>query len=207
MKRIAYARPDGGLSVVVPALGSRRVTAVTVNGERWQFSPPIPAYKVIRAARRALVEGGDPQLAKAPDSVFLEVLEFDWAETESEFIERISKRCVPPDAENVTVCDESDIPSDRTFREAWECSSGRVAVNMDKAREIHMDRIRKVRDRELAKLDVEYQRADERGDATAKAQVAARKQALRDIPQTFDLTQAKTPEELKALWPEGLPRE
>jgi len=29
---------------------------------------------------------------------------------------------------------------------------------------------------------------------------------LRDIPQTFDLT-TDTPEQLKELWPEGLPRE
>ena len=41
------------------------------------------------------------------------------------------------------------------------------------------------------------------GSSTA---IATEKQALRDIPQTFDLT-TDTPEELKEKWPEGLPKE
>ena len=41
------------------------------------------------------------------------------------------------------------------------------------------------------------------GSSTA---IAAEKQVLRDIPQTFDLT-TDTPEELKDKWPKGLPKE
>ena len=36
--------------------------------------------------------------------------------------------------------------------------------------------------------------------------IKAKKQELRDIPQTFDLT-TDTSEELKEKWPEGLPKE
>ena len=78
-------------------------------------------------------------------------------------------------------------------------------INMDKARGIHMDRIREVRNAELAKKDIEYMKALEADDGRA-ATVAAEKKALRDIPQTFDLT-TDTPEELKEKWPEGLPKE
>lgn len=94
---------------------------------------------------------------------------------------------------------------DRTFRGAWKKGGGRVDVDMPKARAIHMDRIRVARDAELARLDVEYQRADEDSDIVRKQEVAARKKSLRDIPQTFDLTVAETPESLAALWPRDLP--
>ena len=75
-----------------------------------------------------------------------------------------------------------------------------VTVNMSKARGIHMDKIRLVRNRQLADLDVPFMRAMETGDASELARIAGEKKALRDIPQTLDLT-TDTPEELKAIWP------
>jgi hypothetical protein len=75
---------------------------------------------------------------------------------------------------------------------------------MAKARVIHLAEIRRVRDAELAALDVPFMRAIETGDRDAQAAIAQQKQTLRDIPQTFDLANARTPEQLKALWPDGL---
>ena len=80
-----------------------------------------------------------------------------------------------------------------------------IKVNMPKARGIQMDKIRVMRDKELAKKDIEYMKALEANDGSAAA-VATKKQELRDIPQTFDLT-TDTPEQLKEKWPEGLPKE
>ena len=80
-----------------------------------------------------------------------------------------------------------------------------IKINMEKARGIQMDKIRQMRNKELAKKDVEYMKALEADDGSA-ATVAAEKKVLRDIPQTFDLT-TDTPEQLKEKWPEGLPRE
>jgi len=83
-----------------------------------------------------------------------------------------------------------------------------INVNMTKARVIHMDAIRVVRNAELAAKDITFMRAVEAGDTSAQATIATEKQALRDIPQTFDLTTDNdTPEELKQKWPEGLPKE
>jgi len=81
-----------------------------------------------------------------------------------------------------------------------------IQVNMAKARAIHMDAIRGVRDAELAALDIPFIRALESGDTDAQAKIARTKQILRDIPQTFDLT-AKTPMQLKNKWPAELPKE
>ena len=77
-----------------------------------------------------------------------------------------------------------------------------IVINMPKARGIQMDKIREVRNKELAKKDIEFMKALEADDGSHSA-VAAEKQALRDIPQTFDLT-TDTVEQLKELWPEGL---
>ena len=79
-----------------------------------------------------------------------------------------------------------------------------VSVDMTKARVIHMNRIRVVRNAELVAKDITFMRAVEAGDTGAQSTIATEKQTLRDIPQTFDLT-TDTPEQLKALWPDELP--
>ena len=81
-----------------------------------------------------------------------------------------------------------------------------LVVNMTKARAIHMNVIRRARNKELVKEDVNYTRALESGDTSAQAAVATRKQTLRDIPATFDLTTGvATTDQLKAKWPSELP--
>ena len=93
---------------------------------------------------------------------------------------------------------------DCEFFDAWEWDGRGAVVNMPKARMMLMDRIRRSRDAELAKLDVPYMRALEAGDATEQQRIAREKQLLRDIPQTFGLGGYATPEALKAAWPDGL---
>jgi len=81
-----------------------------------------------------------------------------------------------------------------------------INVNMDKARVIHLDEIRRVRNEELVKEDVTFMRAIEAEDTDAQAMIKTKKQALRDIPATFDITtDVGTPELLKAKWPTELP--
>jgi hypothetical protein len=109
---------------------------------------------------------------------------------------------------SVRECEFDDMPT-RVFRDAWEegASDGpAVQVNMPRARGIHMDRIRLVRNEELAKEDINVLKAIEVGDTAAQSTVATKKQTLRDIPQTFDLTTDNdTPDELDQKWPSELP--
>jgi hypothetical protein len=90
---------------------------------------------------------------------------------------------------------------------AWEMDTdGTPKVNMAKARGVHMDRIRVVRNAELVKKDLTSLRAIEAGDTGAQSTIATEKQVLRDIPATFDITTGvDTPEKLKAKWPTELP--
>lgn len=126
------------------------------------------------------------------------------AETEDEFLARIAAKAVP---QGITsgVIDKSIIPTDRTFRNAWDFIDQAITVDMSKAREIHRAHVRRVRATRLAELDVQYQRADETGNAAEKALIIAKKQTLRDLPADPAIEAATTPEQLKATWPLILP--
>ncbi len=100
------------------------------------------------------------------------------------------------------IIQDDEIPQDRTFRNAWTDAGDKIGHDMEKARAIHMDRIRAARAPVLAALDTEINKAADAGKANGElAALRAKRQALRDIPQTFDLSKAQTPEALKALWP------
>ena len=73
-----------------------------------------------------------------------------------------------------------------------------INVNMDKARDIHREKVRQARNPKLAAKDVEFQRALETGADTAT--IVSEKQALRDAPAAAAIDAATTPEELKAAW-------
>jgi hypothetical protein len=104
------------------------------------------------------------------------------------------------------VVESSEIPTHRLFRNAWSDDGNNVDVDMSDARDIHMDDIRVDRDKKLTELDVTFMRAIEDDDSDAQDVASVEKQALRDIPETFDLSSASTPEQLTALWPEDLDR-
>lgn len=104
------------------------------------------------------------------------------------------------------IVEASIIPTHRLFRNAWSDDGNDVVVDMSDARGIHMDAIRVDRDKKLTELDVTFMRAVEDDDSDAQDAASVEKQALRDIPETFDLSSASTPEQLTALWPEDLDR-
>ena len=100
---------------------------------------------------------------------------------------------LPKDALNPQVVDS--VPSDRTFRNAWKAGSGCVDHDMGKCRELHRDRLRVARAPKLAALDIQQLRGID---------VEAQKQELRDVTSDPRIESAKTPEELKAVWPDCL---
>ena len=75
-----------------------------------------------------------------------------------------------------------------------------ININMDKAREIHKDKIRVARKPLLETKDVEFMRAVESADTATQATVSAEKQSLRDATSDPDIAAATTPEELKSAW-------
>lgn len=104
-----------------------------------------------------------------------------------------------PSGKAYTIVDTAEIPVDRTFRNAWERQNNAVAVNMPKARNLKRDMIRVERAAELERLDVEFMRALENGNAGEQNRIKAEKQRYRDVPANPKIEQAATPDALKAL--------
>ena len=75
-----------------------------------------------------------------------------------------------------------------------------ITINLDKAKNIQKNRWREARKPLLTQLDTEFMRAVESGDTVKQQQIAAKKQALRDVTTT-DLSSVTTPDQLKTVWP------
>jgi hypothetical protein len=171
--------------------------------------PPIPSGKTsVKEGDVTVTLGGATH-----DGVSI------YDDTDQERLENlVAKNIAAPDASipfdattTYHIIEHTDLPGDHAcgraceFRDAWEWGGGLVATNMEKARVIHMNRIKRARDVELVKLDTPYMKALEANDLLEQQRIAGLKQTLRDIPQSFDLTVYTTPETLKGAWPTTLP--
>jgi hypothetical protein len=74
-----------------------------------------------------------------------------------------------------------------------------ITVNIEKAKEIHKNKLRNARKPILEKLDVDYIRSLEQGLDTTE--IVSKKQQLRDITEDPLLLNAQTLEEIKSFWP------
>lgn len=109
-------------------------------------------------------------------------------------IEEVASKDVP-EGIPYEIVDASDIPADRSFRDAWEWYPNLgVVTNVFKARSIVKDRLREQRKPMLEALDIQFMQLLESGQDTSG--VVARKQLLRDAPDAVD--SMTTIEELKA---------
>jgi len=81
-----------------------------------------------------------------------------------------------------------------------------IGINVNKAKEIHKDKIREVRNPLLSQEDVTFMRAVEADDTDAKTASATRKQQLRDVTNIVDSATITATDvtgvtnELKAVW-------
>ena len=94
----------------------------------------------------------------------------------------------------------SSLNIDNDYFNAYEYDDTDGAkVNLEKAKAIHKDKWRAARKPKLEKLDIDFMKAVEAGDSQKQSEIAAQKQALRDVTNTpLDGT---TLEEIKAVWP------
>ncbi len=117
---------------------------------------------------------------------------------------------IPTGAINVAEIPEDWVnPKDTAnapFRNALRLVGGGLDIDMSKARDIWRDRMRLARAPLLTALDIEYMRADEAGDVARKREVALQKQSLRDVTADPAIEAARTPDDLKAVWPPVLTR-
>ena len=116
-------------------------------------------------------------------------------------IEGTAEECAKRDLPSGTayeIVDDSVIPTDRSFRNAWKQNGKTIETDMAKAREIHKTNIRTARVAKFAELDVEFQKALETSSSTTD--IVAKKQALRDAPAASGISTAASEADLKAQW-------
>ena len=95
------------------------------------------------------------------------------------------------------------LPQDKYFRPAWKFDGAFVVIDTTRARQRHLDKLRRVRNVKLQDSDPDYIRALEQDDQTKLTALKTYRQALRDIPQTIsaELQAAITPNEIRSIQP------
>ena len=76
--------------------------------------------------------------------------------------------------------------------------NSKMSIDMEKAKELHKAKIRSAREPKLLSLDIDFQRAIETSASTTE--IVAKKQALRDAPNSSDITNATSTEDLRKQW-------
>ena len=103
-----------------------------------------------------------------------------------------------PSGLSYEIVEDSVIPTDRTFRNAWIQNNKTIETDIAKAREIHKNNIRNARTPKFAELDIEFQKALETSSSTTD--IVSKKQTLRDAPADSGIASADTEAKLKAQW-------
>tara|TARA_R100001530_G_scaffold60493_1_gene43718 strand:- start:138 stop:611 length:474 start_codon:yes stop_codon:yes gene_type:complete len=100
--------------------------------------------------------------------------------------------------DSADIVDVDTVESDRTFRNAWVTEKGKsVEIDLAKSKVIAKEKVREARTPKFAELDIAYQRADEDGNADAKAAVVVKKQTARDATADTKITNADSVANLK----------
>jgi hypothetical protein len=110
------------------------------------------------------------------------------------------KKYLNDDQHYKVILNSNELP-DTYFQEAWKFENFELSIDVDKAKQIQIDKFRRARDPILKKLDVEFMRAVESGDKKLQRTIAAKKQELRDIT-SMELSNDLT--EIKTTWPDIL---
>ena len=114
-------------------------------------------------------------------------------------LNEIIEKDIPRDANgnlvSYSIVERDIIPTDRTFRNAWEKNGDSIDVDMPKAKEITKARLREERKPLMELEDIKFMQAQESGVSTTA--IVVEKQRLRDI--TLAVDSATTLDELKAL--------
>lgn len=127
-------------------------------------------------------------------------------DTEAKALQAIIAKDIPSDALNVETVNVDDIPSDRTFRDAWTRMPGgrTIGIDMKKAREIHAQRIAATQGSRLVTLKLDEHAAQLAGRTTDAVAFAAKRAALESLDLSAHgarIANAANPTALSAVWP------
>jgi len=105
-QRIIYPTDDGGVAIIIPALEARQQVLVS------DAVTEVVTHDAVLDEDGIEVTPAYDETVTVTPAVYRE-------QTDSEFIEWIATKDVPA-GKQFQIVDVADIPSDRTFRNAWE---------------------------------------------------------------------------------------
>jgi hypothetical protein len=79
-----------------------------------------------------------------------------------------------------------------------------IKVNIEKAKQLHRERIRYFREEAFKSLDGEFMKSLEIGDNVKMAEIVQLKQQLRDLPACEEIENATCLDDLRNHWPDIL---
>jgi hypothetical protein len=128
-----------------------------------------------------------------------------WTSPNEETLEFILSRVIPSGSKYLFVNDDSNVDYDffKSYEFDWNLEIGNETTaifNLEIAKEIHLEYIRKKRTKIFPELDIEFMKALENSNQSKMQEISIKKQALRDITN-IDFSEVTTPAELKATWP------
>ena len=83
-------------------------------------------------------------------------------------------------------------------------ANGVIKIDIEKAKNIYKDILRSARKPMLEELDLAFMRAVETGNTSLQAEIAAKKQALRDITKDPKIDKVKKTEDFRKIFPNML---
>ncbi len=172
--RAVHVAADGTFRFHAPSPTGRLARRVRIGAQEYQSETPIPLGQLV--GRTSIV------------GLAIEIID---GETDAQHIARTaakSSACIAARGyqEVGTHVLHRDVFPVRAghamFREAWRFANGAVTVDLAKAREIVVSKARELRDQKLVESDKEKNRLDDIGTGQQKQELAAYRQALRDLP-------------------------
>ena len=83
-------------------------------------------------------------------------------------------------------------------------AKGVITIDINKAKDVYKDMLRSARKPVLEDLDLQFMRAVETGNTTLQAEIAAKKQALRDVTTDPNIDKVKNTEDFRKIFPDML---
>lgn len=129
----------------------------------------------------------------------------EWLAVKGNTLCKCAKLSIPRGC-SYRVVEEDKIPQDRTFRDAWHDTGDVISHDMEKAKQIHLNRLKLIRNEKLQKLDKDYMLSIEHSQVDKAKQIVNKKQQLRDMPvkALLDMSGVGSVEELKEYTPDIL---
>ncbi len=131
-------RLDGTVSIVVPALKSRRRTPA-------KFIREILDKYVIEVSGVEFLVDKDMIIGQLPDKIVL------YLETEQEFLDRVFTKMNPESLPYEDI-DTADLPTDRDYRGAWEFDDVTKKVKVNQGKKNAQDAKKALKDSAKAKI-------------------------------------------------------